>query len=79
MYEFNDESIVEWCLDEITSIDDEEMQKIKDFCQIGEARYMKFYDFVEALEDIREHQITDGADLYSTMLFLTMIKGDIDD
>lgn len=79
MYAFNDDAIVEFCLDEITSISDTDMQRIADFCEIGEARYLKFYDFVQALQDIRQHYITDGHDLLSTYTFLKMIEGDIDD
>ena len=78
MYQFNDDETVQWCLDEIREISDAKMDKIVDFCKIGEARYMKFYDFIKSLKSIRENQNTDRNDLYSTMLFLTMINDDID-
>ena len=79
MYTLNDDSIVEYCIDEITSISDADMERIARFCEIGEARYMKFHDFVQALRDIREHHITDGVDLLGVYVFLDMIKNDIDD
>lgn len=79
MNEFNHEYIIEETLYMLTCITDEQFKKIERFCNIGESRIMNFYDFVQSLADIREHQITDKDVLYPVALQMLLIQDMIDD
>lgn len=78
-YEFNNEYIIEETLYMLTCITDEQFKKIEGFCRIGEGRVMKFYDFIQSLADIREHQIADKDILYPVALQMLLIQDMIDD
>lgn len=78
MYELNNSYIIEETLYMLTCITDDQFKKIERFCKIGEGRVMKFFDFVQALSDIRSHQISDPDILYPVALQMLMIQDMID-
>lgn len=79
MCELNHQLIIDETLYMLTCITDEQFLKIKRFCSTGEGRVMQFFDFVQALADIREHQIRDKGVLYPVALQMLLIQDMIDD
>lgn len=78
MYELNNKYIIEETLYMLTKISDEDFKKIERFCMVSEGRAMKFYDFIKALADIREHQITDESILLPVAAQMLMIQDMVD-
>jgi hypothetical protein len=78
LYCLNDAAIDEACLDLVVNLTEVQVDKIRCFCVIGEQRFEKFHDFIEAMEGIREHQLGTSEEIRACVLQLMMIQGCID-